>query len=70
MTAFGANATPVRVPSSVSICPFSDLVASAGMDCPTLAEVRPGDELGTKRLGFIRAEVRDPNEGKHLSDAA
>ena len=40
------------------------------MDCPTLAEARPGDELGTKRLGFIRAEVSDPNEGKHLSDAA
>ena len=37
---------------------------------PHLAEVRPGEELGTKMLGFIRAEVSDPNEGKHLRDAA
>src|SRR5438046_9889155 len=57
-------------PPDGKVCPEADLVASAGMDCPTLAEVRPGDELGTKRLGFIRAEVNDPNEGKHLSDAA
>jgi hypothetical protein len=37
---------------------------------PHLAEVRPGEELGTKMLGSIRAEVSDPNEGKHLRDAA
>ena len=40
------------------------------MDCPHLARGASRDELGTKRLGFIRAEVSDPNEGKHLSDAA
>ncbi len=70
MTAFRRNSAVRRTRSLFRIWPLFGPCRVSRHGLPHLAEVRPGEELGTKMLGFIRAEVSDPNEGKHLSDAA